>query len=155
MDRHHVERRTCVRFAIPGAVLCYRKEGLLTSCRFTEDFYPVRDISRGGLCFLGQVAPKVDSKLTLKIEVPGNTTPLVVSGRVRWSSLNYGKSYRYQIGVQFAPYGRQKGKNAPEVLQEIIVLEQKTSRTLNDHLTLKKKSNCEFNININACRYRR
>jgi hypothetical protein len=34
------------------------------------------------------------------------------------------KSYKYQIGVQFAPYGRQKGENPPALL-EITALEER------------------------------
>ena len=45
--------------------------------------------------------------------------------RVRWSTFNAGKSYKYQAGVQFNPYGMEKNQNVPQVLTKIVALEQK------------------------------
>jgi len=50
---------------------------------------------------------------------------MTFKGRVRWSAANPGKSYKYQIGIQFNPYGEKKGQNYPGSLVKIIALEQK------------------------------
>lgn len=121
-----MERRLCVRFEIPGGTVNYRKKSLLSSKEdFDEEFCPILDMSRGGLRFLCQNEMKIDSKITLNISVPGEKIPLSLKGVVRWSSFAVGKSYKYQIGVQFNPYGEKKDQNYPGNLVKIIALEQK------------------------------
>jgi hypothetical protein len=77
--------------------------------------------------FLTQKALKFKSKVSLQVSIPGERVPLNLRGRVRWSSFNPGKSYKYQAGVQFNPYGEEKGQNYPGNLVKIIALEQKFS----------------------------
>lgn len=126
MEQKEMERRLCLRFEIPGATVSYKKKSLLSSKEeFDEEFCPVLDISRGGLRFLCQNEMKVTSKIILKISVPGEKIPLTQKGVVRWSSFAVGKSYKYQIGVQFNPYGEKKDQNYPGNLVKIIALEQK------------------------------
>lgn len=121
-----IERRLCQRFKIPGATLSYRRERFLASeRRFVEEFCPVLDVSRGGVRFLTQKPLKFKSKVALQISVPGERLPLNLRGRVRWSTFNAGKSYKYQAGIQFNPYGEEKTQNYPGVLVKIIALEQK------------------------------
>lgn len=126
MDYKGLEQRTCIRFEIPGATLNYKKKKFLFfSQSIEEEFCPVIDISRGGLRFLSQKKLKLNQELTLSISVPGERAPLLMKGKVRWSSPNPGKSYRYQIGIQFHPYGEKKNQNYPGNLVKIIALEQK------------------------------
>lgn len=126
MEYTGIERRTCIRFEIPGATLSYKKDkALLPETKYGEEFCPILDISRGGLRFLTQENLKINSNVTLKISLPGERVPLVMKGQVRWSAINAGKSYKYQIGVQFNPYGEKKGQNYPGALVKIIALEQK------------------------------
>ncbi len=121
-----IERRLCQRFKVPGATLSYRRETLFSpENRYAEEFCPVLDVSRGGVRFLTQKALKFKSKVALQISIPGERVPLNLRGRVRWSSFNAGKSYKYQAGVQFNPYGEEKGQNYPGALVKIIALEQK------------------------------
>lgn len=121
-----IERRLCQRFKIPGATLSYRRERFLApEGRFLEEFCPVLDVSRGGVRFLTQKPLKFKSKVVLQISIPGERIPLNLRGRVRWSTFNAGKSYKYQAGVQFNPYGEEKAQNYPGVLVKIIALEQK------------------------------
>jgi hypothetical protein len=51
--------------------------------------------------------------------------PIELKGRVRWSTFNAGKSYKYQAGVQFNPYGLEKDQNVPQSLNRIVALELK------------------------------
>ena len=129
MTEKSIERRTCLRFEIPGSTLSYRIDSLLPTGqgKYTEEFCPILDISRGGLRFLSQKHFKINQKIQLKISVPGERIPLSLRGKVRWASANPGKSYKYQIGVQFTPYGEKKGQNYPGTLVKIISLEQKFS----------------------------
>jgi hypothetical protein len=121
-----IERRLCQRFKIPGATISYKKEKLFSSgASFDEEFCPVLDISRGGVRFLTQRLLKFKSKVLLQISIPGERIPLGLKGRVRWSTFNPGKSYKYQAGVQFNPYGEEKNQNYPGALVKIIALEQK------------------------------
>jgi Tfp pilus assembly protein PilZ len=126
MGDKSVERRLRQRFKIPGATVSYRKKRLFSSkSRTEEEFCPVLDLSRGGVRFLTQKPLKFKSKISLQLSIPGERVPLDLKGRVRWSTFNAGKSYKYQAGVQFNPYGLEKDQNVPQTLTKIVALEQK------------------------------
>ncbi len=126
MDYSGIERRTCIRFEIPGATLSYKqKRPLLTKPAYGEEFCPIIDLSRGGLRFLSQEELKIGNPIILKVSVPGERIPLELQGQIKWVAPNVGMSYKYQIGVQFNPYGEKKGQNYPGALVKIIALEQK------------------------------
>jgi hypothetical protein len=126
MGEKGIERRICQRFKIPGATVSYRKEKVLwPKTKTDEEFCPVLDLSRGGVRFLTQKPLKFKSKVALQLSIPGERIPLNLKGRVRWSTFNAGKSYKYQAGVQFSPYGLEKNQNVPQVLTKIVALEQK------------------------------
>jgi hypothetical protein len=126
MSDKGIERRICRRFKIPGATVSYKREGFLFSPKgFNEEFCPVLDISRGGVRFLTQNTIKAKTPVSLQISVPGERIPLNLKGHVRWLSFNPGKSYKYQVGVQFNTYGEKKEQNYPGTLVKIIALEQK------------------------------
>jgi hypothetical protein len=48
-----------------------------------------------------------------------------LKGIVKWSSPSEGKSYQFQVGVQFNPYGMDKDQNLPQTMVKIMALEQK------------------------------
>jgi hypothetical protein len=126
MGENEIERRSCIRFKIPGATVNYQKKALLfAKPGFVEEFCPILDISRGGIRFLTQNPIKPTTEVSLKISVPGERIPFTMKGVVKWSSLGEGKSYRYQVGVQFYAYGEKKDQNMPGNLVKIIALEQK------------------------------
>ena len=126
MSEKGVEQRLCQRFKIPGATVSYKRERWLISPKgFEQEFCPVLDISRGGVRFLTQKPLKFKALVDLQISIPGERIPLNLKGHVRWSSYNAGKSYKYQAGVQFNPYGEKKSQNYPGALVKIIALEQK------------------------------
>lgn len=113
-----INRRSCERFVIPGATVCYIRDSLFPGRDFGKDFYPLFDISRGGLRFLSHDRITVGSRLLLKITLP-EEEPLVMGGTVRWSGLHGGRSYEFEIGVQFAPYGKEGHYNPPSALERI------------------------------------
>jgi len=121
-----MERRLCQRFKIAGATVSYRRDRLFTTkAKVDEEFCPVLDLSRGGVRFLTQKPLKFKSKVSLQLSIPGERIPLEMKGRVRWSTFNAGKSYKYQAGVQFNPYGLEKDQNPPQALTKLVGLEQK------------------------------
>ncbi len=124
-----IERRACQRFVVLGAIACYKKEVLFFQKDFTDDCYPVFDISRGGLLLACPDFLKTGTKISVKIVIPGDKMPLVMKGKVTRSALNPEKSYRYQIGIQFAPYGEKKGENSSEALARICAWEERFKRS--------------------------
>jgi len=118
MESEGTEKRTCIRFQIPGATVSYEFK------EHVEEFSPLIDISRGGLKFIGKKAPEMNAEVTLKISVPGETIPLTMHGTVRWLSYVEAKDH-YFIGVQFNPYGEKDKENYPGNMVKIIALEQK------------------------------
>jgi hypothetical protein len=124
MGEKEVERRLCQRFKIPGATVSYRKEKLFSSRAGTdEDFCPVLDLSRGGIRFLTQKPLKFKSRIRLQLSIPGERVPLDLKGRVRWSTFNAGKSYKFQAGA--CSILRLKRAKRPQTLTKIVGLEQR------------------------------
>jgi len=127
MPKVEIERRTCIRFELPGATLSYKlkKDNALEDV-YSEEFCPVADMSRGGIRFLSKITPKLGSDVVLKIAVPGEQVPLILKGKVRWVGMYGGTTYSAQIGVQFNPYGDENpDQNYPGSLVKLIALEQK------------------------------
>jgi Tfp pilus assembly protein PilZ len=120
LEEEGIEKRTCIRFQIPGATISYEFK------EHVEEFSPLVDISRGGLKFIGKKPPEINADVSLKISVPGERIPLTMHGKVRWISYVEAKN-QYFIGIQFNPYGEKQGENYPGNMVKIIALEQKYS----------------------------
>jgi Tfp pilus assembly protein PilZ len=126
MAGKEVERRLCQRFKIPGATVSYRIARLFASRSGSdEEFCPVLDLSRGGIRFLTQKPLKFKSKVIIQLTIPGERVSIDLKGRVRWSTFNAGKSYKFQAGVQLNPYGLERDQNVPQTLTRIVALETK------------------------------
>jgi len=126
MEYKGIDRRAYKRIKIKGATVTY-KEGrfFFSKKQYVEEFYPVVEISRGGIRFLGKKLFTISSQVSIKISLPEEPSPLILRGQVKWTSLNPAMSYKYQIGIQFDPFALKKGCNHPEVLEKIMKLEQK------------------------------
>ncbi len=126
MEYRGIDRRASKRIKIKGAKVTY-KEGkfFFSKKQYVEEFYPIVEISRGGVRFLGKKLFTISSQVSLKISLPEEPSPLILRGKIKWTSLNPAKSYKYQIGIQFDPFALKKGCNHPEVLEKIMKLEQK------------------------------
>lgn len=123
------EKRTCSRFEIPGATLSYKKTGFFsTSPDYEDEYCPILDLSLGGLRFLTQKNLKVNSKLNIKVSYNENEGSFHLGGKVKWTISNPGFSYKYQVGIQFNPYGDKEGLNSPEELAKIKTLEWKYAK---------------------------
>ncbi len=118
MEYKGVEKRACIRFAIPGATVSYVFK------EYKEEFSPVTDISRGGVKFQAKKPLDINAEVTLNISIPGERVPLTLHGKVQWLSYIEEKD-QYYVGIQFNPYGEKERENYPGNLVKIIALEQK------------------------------
>ena len=126
MEYKGKDRRAHKRISIPGATLTYKEGKFFFSKEiYVEEFLPVVEISRGGIRILCQKLFTTAQKISLKVSIPEEESPLLLVGRVRWTSSAATMSYKYQIGIQFSPYGKRKGQNDPYILKRIISLEKK------------------------------
>ena len=67
---------------------------------------------------------KAEARVTLKLFIPMDAVALDLKGKVNWVAPNLEWSFKYQGGIQFAPYGEKKGENSLEVLKRLKVLEE-------------------------------
>ncbi|MBW1996030.1 MAG: PilZ domain-containing protein, partial [Deltaproteobacteria bacterium] len=96
--------------------------------------FTIHDISLGGVRFLSQSQLKLNTSLTLKINLPKDEVSITLEGKVVWTSHYPGDSYNHLIGVQFYPYGERKNLNSPKCLHQLKALEEKYRRFhLKDH----------------------
>jgi len=114
-----LKKRKCERFLIPGTTLYYgKKAGKFFSFRqkYSEDYYPVINISRGGAKFLCNERLRAGIELMVKLNIPGiQETPEIIAS-VRWISKNPEQSYKYQTGIAFNSYGTGKNENPLSLL---------------------------------------
>ena len=123
-----IERRRCNRFKIPGATLIYKTEKLVFSDReYSEEIYPLADLSKGGLSFFSKRPFKKNTRLAMKVFFPGEEVPITIRGRVRWIFFSSEVGPRYQTGIQFDYYGKGKHLNDPRILEKIKDLEKEYS----------------------------
>ncbi len=123
-----MKKRNCKRFSVIGVTLYYRKKPLLWGRgEFTRDYFPVLDMSRGGLRFLSNHKISPSSALTLKVNFPGVDHPKEIKAVLRWVARNREESYRYQNGVSFNAYGNGKQENPLEILDLLKDLEKNKS----------------------------
>jgi hypothetical protein len=123
-----IEKRECGRFEILGATLVYHsKRGIFSKPKYSDDEFPIYDLSYGGLRFLSQEKLKMKSSIVIKIMIPEQEEAIEFAGKIARIAHHPGQSYNFQIGVQFFPYGHKKGLNPPEKLILLKALEEKHS----------------------------
>ncbi|UCE23107.1 MAG: PilZ domain-containing protein [Candidatus Aminicenantes bacterium] len=124
-----IERRICRRFEVPGATASYRLKKAPSSEKETdeswdEEFCPVENMSCGGIRYAGKKPLTINSDITVKILIPGERTPLIIHGQVRWLSTEEDIEV-CRTGIQFNPYGEGEGKNYPGLMVKLLELEHK------------------------------
>ena len=125
-----VKKRNCERFSIPGTVLYYKnKPRFFGKDSYSETYYPVINMSKGGANFLCDQRLKAGALLIVKVTIPGVETDPEIMADVKWISKNPEQSYRYQTGIAFKPYGGGKNQNQKKILALLEALEIKFSRT--------------------------
>lgn len=130
------ERRVCRRFKVPGATVSYTLNIASSPPSekdetWEEEFCPVEDISCGGIKYVGKKILAINSDIFIKIFIPGERTPLLFLGEIRWLSTEENRDV-CQVGVQFKPYGEGEGKNYPGLVVKLMELEHKFSSPESD-----------------------
>ena len=124
MKYEGIERKRFKRLKIPGATVNFSQRHFKR--KYSEEFCPVVDLSRGGIRFLCRnLISTIVAKISLQVYIPGERFYLNLKGRIKWTSLNPTENYKYQIGVQFSPFGEKKEQNRPDTLERIIEWERK------------------------------
>lgn len=117
-------KRECKRFSIPGTTLYYKVEKRFwRTPQYGDAYFPVLNLSRGGLSFLSHNKIKAGTSIRVKLAIPGDNAPVELKAVVRWIALNPEHSYRYQNGIAFNSYGRGKNENDPTTLSYLKNLE--------------------------------
>lgn len=112
-----MKKRNCERFSIPGTTLYYKNQPrLFIKHQYSDDYYPVLNMSKGGARFLCNERLKAGKRIIIKIDIPGVDQKLEVLATVRWISKNPEQSYRYQTGVSFNSYGNKNNENSTKIL---------------------------------------
>ena len=91
---------------------------------YSSKRFRILDMSRGGLAFESEKPYKTGQKIDMLVDLPGRDEPLELHGEVRWQKDVLNKYVLVTVGVQFAPFGDEKGMNSPEVLQVLEQLEE-------------------------------
>lgn len=133
MESKGLEKRVCRRFKVPGATLSYRLKETASEAKkeeetekWDEEFCPVLNLSCGGIKFRCKKPLMINSKILVRVSVPGEKTPLALKGEVRWLSTEENRE-DCQVGVQFSPYGEKEFQNYPGLMVKLLALEQKYS----------------------------
>jgi Tfp pilus assembly protein PilZ len=106
--------------------------------RFSGDYFPVLDISRGGAKFVCSHRVRPGTSIVLLLSIPGLDEAIEIQGVIRWTNRNPEQSYRFQVGVAFSPYGKKKNENPPEVLEKLRQLEADCSSSQAARLDLNR-----------------
>jgi len=124
-----MKKRSCKRFSIPGTIIYYKnKPRFFGPSKYTNDYYPVINMSRGGVYFLCDQRLAVGAHLIVKINIPGTQTEPEIIANVKWISKTPEQSYRYQTGIAFYSYGDGKNKNSREILSLLKELEKRSDK---------------------------
>jgi AraC-like DNA-binding protein len=112
------------RFIIPRTTLKYethslwiRKPGFSSPC-------PLVDLSREGLSFLADYAPKPGKWVSLLLKFPGREATRRVEGRVVYAVATGIAGYRYRVGIKFLPFAERRGCNTPKVFDVLVEFEK-------------------------------
>jgi c-di-GMP-binding flagellar brake protein YcgR len=69
-----------------------------------------KNISRGGMCFVGYEKLKLNDVVDLNVFLPGDSIPIIAIGKVVWvKEFNIGDTSkkRYDVGVEFVEVAEQ------------------------------------------------
>lgn len=119
-----MKKRSCERFNIPGTTLYYREKPVFFfTGKYSADYYPVINLSKGGAKFLCHQRLSPGRQITIKLNIPHIDTAPEILASVKWISKNPEQSYRYQTGISFHSYGEGRDENSVEILALLEGLE--------------------------------
>ena len=119
-DRREAENqspRTEPRKTIPGATVTYFLHGNGIRKSSSSAYYPIFDLSRGGMAFLSDRPLKPGRRISLFLKCLDIKDEIRVEGDVVYSLVVDIAGYQYRTGVRFVPFGLEKGCNPPETLK--------------------------------------
>ena len=109
-----VEKRKCRRFQVPGAMVRYKKDGLLALTKRLSKPRLVVNLSKGGLAFECEQKFLRNEKIMTQLFI-SNEDPLKLRAWVRWQDWSSGSRSHF-TGVEFKPFGKRRGWNSLEAL---------------------------------------
>lgn len=126
MANGKIEKRQCVRFEIPGAKVSIKKAGILGLFSGFSPLLELVNLSKGGVGFESERVLKMDQKILVRLQVPGEPM-LHLRGNIRWQASGLGVNQPKMTGVQFLPFGGNWRTNSREALEVLNRLEAKYS----------------------------
>jgi len=137
-DKKGLDRRKCNRFEVLGAEVMFKKAGLFGWLSGFSKTCNLLNLSKGGVGFLTDAILKPGQKVFIVFLVP-SAPPLTLRGRISWqASFEFDRTVR--TGVEFMPFGSNRGWNSRNVLEVLNRLEQ-------THGEKESSSNMKSNIN--------
>jgi Tfp pilus assembly protein PilZ len=125
VEKAMLERRVCERFVVPGSAIAYKVQGFFTRNRpYTDNLFPVTDLSKGGLSFLTDKPLKEGKALSIILHISEKESSLQLEGKIAYVLINPAGSYRYRVGLKFNPFGTKKRFNPLENLKRLEELEK-------------------------------
>jgi hypothetical protein len=123
-----LERRAKRRIFIPKATAKYRMQSFWSRSASYSNSCPLVDFSSDGIALLADETAPLQKRIALALKFPGEEETLQVEGCVVYSVATGIAGYRYRIGIQFLPFGRQKGGNTVEALESLTRIENAWAR---------------------------
>jgi hypothetical protein len=118
------ERRARRRIVIPKATVKYRIHGFWNRGDSYSNPCPLVDFSSAGLALLADESAQFQKRISLILKFPGEEETVRVEGKVAYSVATGIAGYRFRIGIQFLPFGKQKGGNSPEAFDVLTRIEK-------------------------------
>jgi hypothetical protein len=123
-----LERRAKRRVFIPKATVRYRIPSFWSRSASYSNPCPIVDFSSDGLALLADESAELQKRISMALKFPGEEETLQVEGCVVYSVATGIAGYRYRIGIQFLPFGKQKGGNTLEALETLTRIEKACAR---------------------------
>ena len=71
MANEKMEKRQCVRFEVPGAMVSFKRAGILGLFSGFSPLLELANLSKGGVGFESERVLKMDQKILVQLHVPG------------------------------------------------------------------------------------
>ncbi len=110
------------RRIIPGATVSYllQSNGIQESASPT--YYPISDLSKGGLAFLSDLPLQPGERVSLSLNCIQRKDELCLEGYIVYTLAVEIAGYQYRVGVRFVPFDEREGFNPPETLDALTEL---------------------------------
>jgi hypothetical protein len=117
-----IQRRP--RFVIPRTTVKYQTHNFWTRKPGFSNPCPLVDLSRAGLAFLTDYAPKLGMWVSMCLKFPEREDILRVEGHVVYVVATGIAGYRYRVGIKFWPFANRGYCNALKALDVLVGFEK-------------------------------